>query len=199
MADAASRDMYRTDSRAAAPYRPASLDKPGDTIGPYKILEMLGEGGFGCVWAAEQAQPLKRRVALKLLNPGMDTKTVLARFEQERHALALMDQPNIARVLDAGATASGRPYFVMELVRGVPITQYCDGAKLSPRRRMELMQQVARAVQHAHTKGIIHREGHDPGTINGGVWWRAELFGGDSRRAVSGRCGSARVQWRAGS
>ncbi|MFM9957759.1 MAG: serine/threonine protein kinase [Phycisphaerales bacterium] len=133
-------------------------ERPGDHIGPYKLLELLGEGGFGTVWAAEQTHPLKRRVALKLLNPGMDTKTVLARFEQERQALAMMDHTNIARVLDAGATESGRPYFVMELVRGVPITQFCDKAKLTPRQRMELMQQVARAVQHAHTKGIIHRD-----------------------------------------
>jgi serine/threonine protein kinase len=133
-------------------------EKPGDHIGPYKLLELLGEGGFGSVWAAEQMQPLKRRVALKLLHHGMDSRTILARFEQERQALAMMDHPNIARVLDAGATESGRPYFVMELVRGVPITQYCDAAKLTPRKRMELMQQVCRAVQHAHTKGIIHRD-----------------------------------------
>jgi serine/threonine protein kinase len=145
---------------APPPPRPRHIptEKPGDHIGPYKLLELLGEGGFGSVWAAEQMQPLKRRVALKLLHQGMDSRTILARFEQERQALAMMDHPNIARVLDAGVTESGRPYFVMELVRGVPITQYCDAAKLTPRKRMELMQQVCRAVQHAHTKGIIHRD-----------------------------------------
>jgi len=127
-------------------------------IGPYKLLQVIGEGGFGVVYMAEQERPVRRRVALKLIRLGMDTKHVLARFEAERQALAMMDHPNIARVLDAGATESGRPYFVMELVRGVPITEYCDHEKLGTRARLELFIAVCRAVQHAHQKGIIHRD-----------------------------------------
>src|SRR3984893_11016042 len=113
-------------------------ERPGTVIGPYKLLEQIGEGGFGLVFLAEQQQPLRRKVALKVLKPGMDTRQVIARFEAERQALALMDHPHIARVLDAGETGSGRPYFVMELVRGLPITEYCDQNSLTPRERLEL-------------------------------------------------------------
>jgi WD40 repeat protein/serine/threonine protein kinase len=156
---------------------------PGTVIGPYKLLEQIGEGGFGVVYMAEQQQPLRRKVALKVLKPGMDTRQVVARFEAERQALALMDHPNIAKILDAGTTevrgqrsevrkeaassltsdlcplpSVGRPYFVMELVRGVPITQFCDANRMAPRRRLELFTVVCQAVQHAHQKGIIHRD-----------------------------------------
>src|SRR4030095_474490 len=127
-------------------------------IGPYKLLQKLGEGGCGVVYMAEQEQPIRRRVALKIIKLGMDTRNVIARFEAERQALALMDHPNIARVLDAGATEAGRPYFVMELVYGVKITDYCDQNRLSMRERLELFIQVCNAVQHAHQKGIIHRD-----------------------------------------
>ena len=126
--------------------------------GRYKLLEEIGEGGMGAVWVAQQTEPIKRTVALKLIKPGMHSKTVLARFEAERQALALMDHPNIARVLDAGVTSEGRPFFVMELVKGVPITQFCDARRLNPRERLELFVQVCQAVQHAHQKGIIHRD-----------------------------------------
>src|SRR5262249_17205124 len=127
-------------------------------IGPYKLLEQIGEGGFGIVFTAEQQQPLCRKVALKVLKPGMDTRQVIARFEAERQALAIMDHPHIARVFDGGETASGRPYFVMELVKGVPITEFCDQNHLTPRQRLELFLPVCQAVQHAHQKGIIHRD-----------------------------------------
>ena len=127
-------------------------------IGPYLIHEKLGEGGFGIVYRAEQCQPLRRTVALKAIKPGMDSREVIARFEGERHALALMDHPHIARVLDAGATPEGRPYFVMELVAGIPITDYCEQHHFSIRQRMELFITVCEAVQHAHQKGIIHRD-----------------------------------------
>jgi serine/threonine protein kinase/tetratricopeptide (TPR) repeat protein len=138
---------------------PAPLSEgPGATIGPYKLLEEIGEGGMGVVYMAEQTRPVRRKVALKIIKPGMDTKQVVARFEAERQALALMDHPNIARVLDAGATDTGRPYFVMELVRGIPITDYCDRAKLPISDRLSLFTQVCQAVQHAHQKGIIHRD-----------------------------------------
>ncbi len=130
----------------------------GTVIDRYKLLEKLGEGGFGIVYVAEQKEPVKRRVALKIIKLGMDTKQVIARFEAERQALALMDHPNIAKVLDAGATKTGRPYFVMELVRGVPITKYCDENKLSTVERLELFIAVCHAIQHAHQKGIIHRD-----------------------------------------
>jgi WD40 repeat protein/serine/threonine protein kinase len=133
-------------------------EHPGAVIGPYKLLEQIGEGGFGVVFMAEQQQPLRRRVALKVVKPGMDSRQVIARFEAERQALALMDHPNIAHVFDGGTTASGRPYFVMELVRGVPITDYCDQNTLTPRQRLELFASVCQAVQHAHQKGIIHRD-----------------------------------------
>ena len=130
----------------------------GDRIGRYKIRERIGEGGCGVVYVAEQEQPVRRRVALKIIKLGMDTKNVIARFEAERQALALMDHPNIARVLDAGATDTGRPYFVMELVRGVRLTTYCDENRLDARQRLDLFVQVCNAIQHAHQKGIIHRD-----------------------------------------
>jgi serine/threonine protein kinase/tetratricopeptide (TPR) repeat protein len=134
------------------------IERPGTVIGPYKLLEQIGEGGFGIVFMAEQRQPVHRKVALKILKPGMDTKEVIARFESERQALALMDHPNIARVLDAGATDSGRPYFVMELVKGVPITEFCDQNHLTPEARLKLFLDVCQAIQHAHHKGVIHRD-----------------------------------------
>ena len=130
----------------------------GTVIGPYKLMEQIGQGGFGLVFVAEQQQPVRRRVAVKLIKPGMDTRDVIARFEAERQALALMDHPNIARVFDAGTTDNGRPYFVMELVRGAPITEYCDQNHLTPIERLELFVSVCQAVQHAHQKGIIHRD-----------------------------------------
>jgi serine/threonine protein kinase/tetratricopeptide (TPR) repeat protein len=172
---------------AAAPV--ATIDEPiregeGSVIGPYKLLEQIGEGGFGVVFMAEQTEPVRRKVALKILKPGMDTRQVVARFEAERQALAIMDHPNIAKVFDGGMTGerrdvsppvdlaparavdrradaaplAGRPYFVMELVKGVPITQFCDEQRLSPRQRLELFLPVCQAVQHAHQKGIIHRD-----------------------------------------
>ncbi|WP_428939141.1 tetratricopeptide repeat protein [Fontivita pretiosa] len=127
-------------------------------IGPYKLLQVIGEGGFGTVYLAEQQQPVRRRVALKVIKLGMDTRQVIARFEAERQALAMMDHPNIAKVFDAGATDTGRPYFVMELVNGIPLTQYCDANHLTPRQRLELFVPICQAVQHAHSKGIIHRD-----------------------------------------
>src|SRR6266851_9526804 len=133
-------------------------EKTGDWIGRYKLLQQIGEGGCGVVFMAEQAEPVRRKVAVKIVKPGMDTKTVIARFEAERQALALMDHPNIARVLDAGATESGRPYFVMELVRGIKITDYCDQNSLKTAARLEMFVEVCDAVQHAHHKGIIHRD-----------------------------------------
>jgi serine/threonine protein kinase/tetratricopeptide (TPR) repeat protein len=133
-------------------------ERPGTLIGPYKLLEQIGEGGFGVVFMAEQTEPVRRKVALKVLKPGMDSRPIVARFEAERQALALMDHPNIAKVHDGGATASGRPYFVMELVKGVPITEFCDQNLLAPRQRLELFMPVCQAVQHAHQKGIIHRD-----------------------------------------
>ncbi|HEX5106465.1 MAG TPA: serine/threonine-protein kinase, partial [Pirellulaceae bacterium] len=162
------------------------LERPGTQIGPYKLLQQIGEGGMGVVYMAEQKEPVERRVALKIIKPGMDTRQVIARFEAERQALAMMDHPNIAKVLDAGTVggiqnserrmqkaegtgsilnsefcilnSAGRPYFVMELVRGVPITQYCDEHHLTPRQRLELFLPVCQAIQHAHQKGIIHRD-----------------------------------------
>jgi len=133
-------------------------EKPGDWIGRYKLLQQNGEGGCGVVFMAEQEQPVRRKVAIKIVKPGMDTKMVIARFEAERQALALMDHPNIAHVLDAGATESGRPYFVMELVRGIKITDYCDQNSLKTTARLEMFVEVCDAVQHAHQKGIIHRD-----------------------------------------
>ena len=137
---------------------PPSNERPGGEIGPYKLLQQIGEGGMGTVFMAQQTRPVKRRVALKIIKPGMDSKAVIARFEAERQALAMMDHPNIAKVLDAGTTENGRPYFVMELVKGVPITEYCDNNRLSARDRLSLFLEVCQAVQHAHQKGIIHRD-----------------------------------------
>ncbi|MEA2707909.1 MAG: eukaryotic-like serine/threonine-protein kinase [Phycisphaerales bacterium] len=137
---------------------PLMFTAPGTVIGHYKLLEPIGEGGYGTVFMAEQTTPVHRKVALKIIKAGMDTRQVIARFEAERQALALMDHPNIAKVFDAGTTDSGRPYFVMELVKGIPITKYCDEHRLEPRQRLELFMQVCHAVQHAHQKGIIHRD-----------------------------------------
>ena len=137
----------------------AAILAVGDTIaGRYKLLEQIGEGGMGTVWVAEQIEPVKRKVALKLIKAGMDSKAVLARFEAERQALAMMDHPNIAKVLDGGLSDAGRPYFVMEYVKGVSITEYCDSLKLNVPERLNLFVQVCSAVQHAHQKGIIHRD-----------------------------------------
>ncbi len=133
-------------------------ERPGTVIGLYKLLQQIGEGGMGVVYMAEQEQPVRRKVALKIIKPGMDSRQVLARFEAERQALALMDHQNIARVLDAGTTDTGRPYFAMELVKGVPITKFCDDNHLTPRERLELFVPVCQAIQHAHQKGIIHRD-----------------------------------------
>ena len=141
-----------------------SLEKPGDEIGPYKLLTQIGEGGFGTVWMAERRKPFVQRVALKIIKAGMDSKSVLARFDQERQALAVMNHPNIAKVLDGGLTPSGRPYFAMEYVKGEPITNFCDNRKLSLKERLQLFTQVCDAIQHAHTKGIIHRD-LKPGNI----------------------------------
>ncbi len=139
-------------------FEQGSPEPVGTTVGPYKLLEQIGEGGMGVVYVAEQTQPVRRKVALKVIKPGMDTKQVVARFEAERQALAMMDHPNIAKIFDGGVTESGRPYFVMELVRGLPVTEYCDGERLSIRERLDLFVLVCRAVQHAHQKGIIHRD-----------------------------------------
>ena len=136
----------------------AVTERPGDRIGRYKLLEKIGEGGCGVVYMAEQEEPVRRRVALKVIQPGMDTKSVIARFEAERQALALMDHPNIAKIHDGGVTDTGRPFFVMELVRGIRITDYCDEHHLSTRQRLDLFTAVCSAVQHAHQKGIIHRD-----------------------------------------
>jgi eukaryotic-like serine/threonine-protein kinase len=143
---------------ATVPINRGPSEQPGHMIGQYKLLENIGEAGFGAVYVAEQRELVKRRVALKIIKLGMDTKQVVARFEAERHALALMDHPNIAKVFDAGATDSGRPFFVMELVRGVRITDYCDQNHLSTDERLRLFVQVCHAVQHAHQKGVIHRD-----------------------------------------
>jgi serine/threonine protein kinase len=143
---------------AATALLPQIGERPGDSIGRYKLLEQIGEGGMGTVFMAEQTQPLRRRVALKVIKPGLDTRAVIARFEAERQALALMDHPNIARVYDAGATDTGRPYFVMELVRGAPISDYCRDRNVGLRERLELFMTVCDAVQHAHQKGVIHRD-----------------------------------------
>lgn len=143
----------------AAPVPEAVLgEQAGDHIGRYKLIEELGEGGFGTVWLAEQSEPIQREVALKVIKPGMDSREIIARFATERQTLALMEHPNIAAVLDAGATESGRPFFVMELVKGVPITSYCDAKKLTIRERLELFIPVCQAVQHAHQKAILHRD-----------------------------------------
>jgi tetratricopeptide (TPR) repeat protein len=150
-------DQEAFDADSTGPYQ-ALTERPGTAIGPYKLLEQIGEGGFGVVFMAEQQEPIRRKVALKVLKPGMDTRQVIARFEAERQALALMDHPHIAKVHDAGQTDGGRPYFVMELVKGVPITDFCDQGRLTPRERLGLFVDVCQAVQHAHQKGIIHRD-----------------------------------------
>jgi serine/threonine protein kinase/tetratricopeptide (TPR) repeat protein len=158
----AHRRLGKIDDRPAQIAAPSPqelpLEGPGTRIGPYRLLEQIGEGGFGIVYIADQTQPVRRKVALKIIKPGMDTRSVVARFEAERQALALMDHPNIARVFDGGATETGRPYFVMELVRGVPLTEFCDLNVLSVKDRIELFIAVCRAVQHAHQMGIIHRD-----------------------------------------
>ena len=130
----------------------------GSKIGPYKLLQEIGEGGMGVVFMADQKEPIKRRVALKIIKPGMDSKQVLARFEAERQALAMMEHPNIAKVYEAGKTDGGLPYFVMELVKGVPITKFCDENQMTAKERLALFVDVCMAVQHAHQKGIIHRD-----------------------------------------
>src|SRR5262245_39369921 len=148
---------------------PPLSEHPGTVIGPYKLLQQIGEGGMGVVWMAEQTHPVQRKVALKVIKPGMDSRQVIARFEAERQALAMMDHVNIARVFDGGtippsppsqggAWGGGRPYFVMELVHGIPVTKYCDDNHLTPRERLELFVPVCQAIQHAHQKGIIHRD-----------------------------------------
>src|SRR5882672_11201203 len=144
--------------KAEAKAEAAGAEKQGDYIGGYKLLEQIGEGGCGVVFMAEQTQPIHRKVALKIIKPGMNTKSVIARFEAERQVLALMDHPNIAKIFDAGATESGRPYFVMELVRGIKITDYCDQHSMTTADRLKLFVQVCQAVQHAHQRGIIHRD-----------------------------------------
>src|SRR5262249_35966339 len=145
-------------SESAVPAAPGICEGPGSRIGAYELLQKLGEGGMGTVWVAEQTEPVKRRVALKVIKPGMDSTQVLRRFEAERQALALMDHTHIAKVFDAGTTPEGRPYFVMELVKGAPITKYCDELHLPIRERLELFVPVCQAIQHAHQKGIIHRD-----------------------------------------
>ncbi len=139
-------------------------EQPGSRVGPYKLLQEIGEGGMGLVFMAEQLEPIKRRVALKIIKPGMDSRKIIARFEAERQALAMMDHPNIAKVLDAGTTGNGRPFFVMELVNGKPITEYCDEERLTTEQRLSLFINVCRAIQHAHQKGVIHRD-LKPGNI----------------------------------
>jgi eukaryotic-like serine/threonine-protein kinase len=153
------RDETWTPSASGSDTTPYESPGVGSVIaGRYKLQEILGQGGMGSVFMAQQLQPVRRLVALKLVKPGMDSRQVLTRFEAERQALALMDHPNIAKVMDAGATDSGRPFFVMELVKGVPITRFCDERQLSPRQRLELFIPVCQAIQHAHQEGIIHRD-----------------------------------------
>ena len=148
----------KTGARSLRRTNGSALESEGDEIGPYKLLQQIGEGGFGVVWMAEQSEPIKRKVALKVIKAGMDTREVLARFEAERQALAMMDHPNIARVLDAGATSTGRPYFAMELVKGIPITQFCDESGMDINGRLDLFGDVCSAINHAHQKGVIHRD-----------------------------------------
>ena len=177
--------------RTVRPSTQPPLNAQARQIGPYKLLEQIGEGGMGVVYRAEQQEPARRTVALKIVKPGMDTRDVISRFQVERQALAMMNHPNIAKVFGAGSTDSGRPYFVMELVEGVPITQYADQNQLNTRQRLELFRAVCEAVQHAHQKGIIHRDikpsnvlvasdGGDPSPKNHRFW---DCQGGQ-RRAV---------------
>jgi len=154
---ASARDEF-ADPAVSPSDRSLPQEASGDQIGRYKLLQEIGEGGFGTVWMAEQLEPVRRKVALKIIKLGMDTRMVIARFEAERQALALMDHPHIAKVLDGGATDRGRPFFVMELVKGIPITDFCDEAKLGVPERVELFVQVCHAIQHAHHKGVIHRD-----------------------------------------
>src|SRR5271156_2682878 len=156
MATEPSEDL--TEAASPATHAGGSVPPVPVVIGPYQLLQLIGEGGMGQVWLAEQQQPVHRRVALKLIKVGMDTREVVARFESERQALALMDHPAIAKVFDAGSTPEGKPYFVMEYVDGLPINQYCDRHRLTMRQRMELFIQVCEGVQHAHQKAIIHRD-----------------------------------------
>jgi serine/threonine protein kinase/Tfp pilus assembly protein PilF len=156
--DQASAESSATGTFPSSTVAAPSAETVGAHVGPYKLLQKLGEGGMGSVWIAEQTEPVKRRVALKLIKPGMDSAQIIRRFEAERQALALMDHSNIAKVLDAGATVTGRPYFAMELVKGLPITKYCDELHLSVRERLALFVPVCQAIQHAHQKGIIHRD-----------------------------------------
>ncbi|MEZ5327964.1 MAG: tetratricopeptide repeat protein [Verrucomicrobiales bacterium] len=162
LADAEKAQSYFSDDEGATigagAFGDTFTEAEGDQIGPYKLRQRIGEGGFGTVWMAEQSEPISRMVALKVIKAGMDTRQVLARFEAERQALAMMDHPNIAKVLDAGATNTGRPYFAMELVKGIPITEFCDGKGLSTRERLVLFGDVCSAINHAHQKGIIHRD-----------------------------------------
>src|SRR5262245_9384055 len=163
LADHEKNESFLLDAPAPLMESTNTIDQPntetaGTVIGPYKLIEPVGEGGMGTVWMAQQTEPVKRLVAVKLIKAGMDSKQVIARFEAERQALALMDHPNIAKVLDGGTNSTGRPYFVMDLVKGVPITKYCDEHHLTPRLRLELFLPVCQAVQHAHQKGIIHRD-----------------------------------------
>ncbi|MFZ4574483.1 MAG: serine/threonine-protein kinase, partial [Phycisphaerales bacterium] len=136
----------------------APEERPGESIGPYRLLEVIGEGGFGVVWLAERRKPMVQRVALKVIKPGMDSRAVVSRFEQERQALAVMDHVGVAKVFDGGITPTGRPYFVMEYVQGEPITTFCDRHRYTILQRLELFATVCEAVQHAHQKGIIHRD-----------------------------------------
>jgi serine/threonine protein kinase/tetratricopeptide (TPR) repeat protein len=162
LVDAARADSFFGDENGATlgaeEFKETYAEKESDQVGPYKLRQAIGEGGFGTVWMAEQSVPISRMVALKVIKAGMDTKQVLARFEAERQALAMMDHPNIAKVLDAGATSTGRPYFAMELVKGIPITDYCDQAGLGTKERLALFRDVCSAINHAHQKGIIHRD-----------------------------------------
>ena len=158
-------DVPKLDAQAAGALKETGIElddltdeQLGSRLGRYKLLQKIGEGGCGVVYLAEQEEPVRRQVALKVIKLGMDTKSVIARFEAERQALAMMDHPNIARVLDAGATETGRPFFVMELVRGTRITKYCDENNLDTVQRLKLFIQVCRAIQHAHQKGVIHRD-----------------------------------------
>src|SRR6266850_6759087 len=165
-------EVLPVDVNVAKIHHHSRSEKDGDRIDHYKLLQRIGEGGYGIVYLAEQEEPVRRRVALKVVRLGMDTEEIIARFEAERQALALMDHPNIAKVLDAGATETGRPYFVMELVRGIKITDFCDDNKMSIADRLKLFIQVCQAIQHAHQKGVIHRDIKPSNilvTINDGV------------------------------